>query len=213
MPLLRRASIIALALSLGVAASARADAREANFADAAVDAVVSLSDEVLRTTHAPDLSTQERWATLRALFRSRFNIPAMAQQSLGYHWATATWEQRREFTALFETMIVGTYAARLSAYTAGEFRVTGKRDEGPNDALVYTQVAGFGRPGFERIDWRVRISADAQPRIIDVIVTGVSQVMSAQDAFAASIQADGGGLAGLIERLRLEFPQPVYALE
>ena len=187
--------------------------REENFAQAAVDAVLGLGEDVQRTTHAPDLSTQERWAKLRVLFRSRFNIPVMAQQSLGYHWATATGEQRREFTALFETMIVGTYAARLGGYAAGDFRVTGRRDEGPNDALVHTQVSGYGRPGFERIDWRVRTSADAQPRIIDVIVTGVSQVMSAQEAFAASIRADGSGLAGLIEQLRRDFPQPVGALE
>jgi len=57
-----------------------------------------------------------------------------------------------------------------------------------------------GRPPI-RVDWRVRNGED-QLKIIDVVVEGVSMLLTQRDEFASVIQRSGGNVEGLLARLR-----------
>jgi len=172
------------------------------FAQAAARSVSAMADEGSRTVLAPGLNDADRRRDLADILARCFDLPAIARQALGYHWTAADAEQRREFTALYGTMLTESYADVLRTELGLPFTVTGQRDEGPRDALVLSQLGQRTDPGFLRIDWRMRLDGEGTPRIIDVIVSGVSLVRSGQDDFDAAIRASGQGMEGLLKLLR-----------
>ncbi|MCZ6863217.1 MAG: ABC transporter substrate-binding protein, partial [Alphaproteobacteria bacterium] len=52
-----------------------------------------------------------------------------------------------------------------------------------------------------RIDWRL-LRRDETWRIVDVIVEGMSMVLSQRSEYAAVIKGDGGKISGLLIKLR-----------
>jgi phospholipid transport system substrate-binding protein len=52
-----------------------------------------------------------------------------------------------------------------------------------------------------RIDWRL-LRRDQSWRIVDVVVEGMSMVLSQRSEYAAVIKGDGGKIEGLLTRLR-----------
>src|SRR3954451_6751628 len=87
---------------------------------------------------------------------------------------------------------------RGSATMVGqEFAVRGA-DPAGDDVMVHSEVHGGSTPA-AKIDWRVREGADG-PRIIDVVIEGVSMVVTHRSEFQAIVQRQG--IAGLIETLR-----------
>lgn len=84
-------------------------------------------------------------------------------------------------------------------YLGEQFRVTGERPDG-EVTLVQSEVF---KPGSQpaKVDWRVN-TAGAQPKIVDVIVEGVSMAVTQRSEFAAVIQRNGGNVDGLISALR-----------
>ena len=192
--------------------SCGATARGETFARAAASAIGAMGDEMQRTVLVPGVSEAERGRNFALVLSRHFDMAAIARQSLGYHWSVATPEQRREFTALFTTMWVQGYGGMPRANLTLPFSVTGQRDEGPREALVLSQLGQRTDPGFQRIDWRMRLSEDGQPRIIDVIVSGVSLVRSGQEDFDASIRQSGGSMEGLLQLLRTKYATPAALL-
>jgi ABC-type transporter MlaC component len=189
---------------LGCGATARGE----TFARAAASAIGAMGDEMQRTVLVPGFSEAERGRGFALILSRHFDMAAIARQSLGYHWSAATPEQRREFTELFTTMWVKDYGGMMRADLALPFSVTGQRDEGPRAALVLSQLGQRTDPDFLRIDWRMQLAEDGQPRIIDVIVSGVSLVRSGQEDFDASIRQSGRGMEGLLQLLRTKYATP-----
>ncbi len=83
--------------------------------------------------------------------------------------------------------------------TLGGFEVTGAEPSGKHDMLVSSRVT---RPGKEpaRLVWRVR-PRDGQYRVTDVVFEGISMALTKREEYAAVIQANGGRIDPLIEKL------------
>ena len=70
---------------------------------------------------------------------------------------------------------------------------------GRNDALVSTQILSQGPP--LAVDWRVRELDDNSLVAIDVIVEGVSLIVTQRSEFGAVVERQG--MDGLLTELRL----------
>ena len=67
--------------------------------------------------------------------------------------------------------------------------------------LVSTDVDTPGAPQPLRVDWRL-INDDGAYKISDVIVDGVSMLVTQRSEFASVIQRHGGQIQGLIDLMR-----------
>ena len=129
-----------------------------------------------------------------------FDLRTIGRFILGRYWRRATRAERREFEHLFEDYIVATYAARLGRYKGETLVVGSARGDGNGDMLVNTEVIPRQGPA-ARVEWRVRGNA-GNYKIIDVVVEGVSMVITQRSEFASVIQRSGGQVAGLLDELR-----------
>lgn len=160
--------------------------------------VEQLGDQAIRQLTG-SVSRSDREARFQNLLSAGFDIQAIGRFTLGRYWNQANPTQQQEYLKLFEKFIVQAYAARFAEYSGEQFRVTGERPDG-GVTLVQSEVF---KPGSQpaKVDWRVN-TAGGPPKIVDVVVEGVSMAVTQRSEFAAVIQRSGGNVDGLITALR-----------
>ncbi len=190
-----RPFLLALVLATTFAFSATAQQAHAD----AEKFIASLGDRALQVLVVDSQSEAEREDAFRGLLSEGFDLRLIGRYALGRYWRRATAEQRSEYAKLFEDFIVDTYVARLGEYSGETLKVVSSRAD-DQDTIVHSEIVRDGRPPI-RVDWRVRNGED-QLKIIDVVVEGVSMLLTQRDEFASVIQRSGGNVEGLLARLR-----------
>ncbi len=142
----------------------------------------------------------ERQSQFRALFHRDFDLPGIARFVLGRYWRTASPEEQKEFLKLFEDYVVYVYTARLSDFQGEQFKINSARPD-QDLVIVSTDVMTPGAPQPLKVDWRL-VNDDGAYKISDVIVEGVSMLVTQRSEFASVIQRHGGQVQGLINLMR-----------
>jgi phospholipid transport system substrate-binding protein len=118
--------------------------------------------------------------------------------AVGRGWAQATPEQRKKLVTEFRNMLVRTYSNAITAYEGQTMKVMPVRMKpGDTDATVHNQ---FIRPGGKPVllDYSMR-KTDSGWKIYDIVVEGVSLVLTYRSEFDAVVKQEG--IDGLIKRL------------
>lgn len=196
----RRTLLVGLAgLALIAAAPASADVE----ADAS-GFIEALATETVAIAADSAISAPERSERLRELLDRGFDSATIGRFVLGKYWREATADQQRDFVVLLRDFTAASYARRFEDYVGQSLRVVEARNQGgePGKAKVLV-VSRLIRPGAEsiRIDWRVR-QGEQGWRIYDVVVEGISMVLTQRSEFSAVLQRSGGNIDGLLEQLR-----------
>jgi phospholipid transport system substrate-binding protein len=140
---------------------------------------------------------QERF---RQLFRADFDSRGIARFVLGRYWRNASEEEQQEFVKLFEEYVVFVYTARLSNFGGEGFKVRGSRSDG-DGVIVSTDIINPGSTTPLRIDWRL-VTDNGAYKINDVIVEGVSMLVTQRSEFASVVQRNGGQVRSLLAMMR-----------
>jgi phospholipid transport system substrate-binding protein len=118
---------------------------------------------------------------------------------VGRAWATATPEQKKKLVNEFRNMLVRTYSNAISAYEGQQMKVLPVRMKpGDTEATVRNQFVRPGAPKPVLLDYQMR-KADQGWKIYDIVVEGVSLVLTYRSEFDAVVKQDG--IDGLIKRL------------
>ncbi|HJS77641.1 MAG TPA: ABC transporter substrate-binding protein [Burkholderiales bacterium] len=118
--------------------------------------------------------------------------------AVGRGWAQATPEQRKKLVTEFRNMLVRTYSNAITAYEGQTMKVMPVRMKpGDTDVTVHNQ---FIRPGGKPVllDYSMR-KTDSGWKIYDIVVEGVSLVLTYRSEFDAVVKQEG--IDGLIKRL------------
>ena len=198
---LKRAAALALAAMLVLSATlahAQAQSRSPS------QFIKAMSDDAIAILNAAQLAPAAREARFRALLARDFDLEFIGRFALGPHWRSATPDQQREYRNVFNEYVLRVYSARLYGYAGEALTVKSERVTGDNDIVVDTRMA---RSGAQPVDlqWRIR-ARDAEFRVVDVVVGGVSLVVTQRDEFAAVVRRQN--VAALIEMLRARAEAP-----
>ena len=118
--------------------------------------------------------------------------------AVGRGWKEASPEQRKKLIAEFRNMLVRTYSNAIGTYEGQTMKVLPSRVKpGDDEATVRNQ---FLRPGGKPIliDYSMR-KTDSGWKIYDIVVEGVSLVLTDRSEFDAVVKQEG--VDGLIKRL------------
>jgi len=125
-----------------------------------------------------------------------------ARLVLGKHWRTATPEQRSRFTDEFNQLLLNTYTTALAENVdmALEHQITYLPFKPDSDADEATVRSEFRRTTASPIPVHYRLRrTDSTWKIYDVLVDGISLVITYRSTFASEIHQ--GGLERLLDRL------------
>ena len=118
--------------------------------------------------------------------------------AVGRAWSQATPEQKKRLVGEFRAMLVRTYSNAVQVYQGQTLKVLpsrGKQD--PEDTTVRTQyIRAGGQP--LPIEFHMR-QTDKGWKVYDIVVEGVSLVMTYRSEFDAVVKQEG--IDGLIKRL------------
>ena len=178
---------------LAAAAGAPAFALEPK---AAREYVSQLADKTLGVLRA-DTNVQARASKLAPMLREGLDLDAMGKFVLGRQGKELSAEQTKSFAHAFEKHVVETYSDLLARQTVAEVKITGESKQPDGDVLVNSEVVRAGSPPTP-YDWRVR-ETPAGLKVVDVVINGVSLLITRRQEFAAVMRKDG--VDGLIRRL------------
>jgi phospholipid transport system substrate-binding protein len=204
----RRSLIAGLAL-LGALMPVRAvgAARATAAAEEVVQRLVDRLWQVLAEQGVGALDEQG----LLAVLEEGTDLTLLGRLVLGRYWRDANPRQRTMYLQLFRRYMVQTFVQRLRQYAGNEagqpgpaFQVVASRPVGNSDILVQSRVLPSGRQPL-RVDWRLRERPDG-PVVIDLIVEGISLLVTQRSEFAAVLERTG--VDGLLTELNARVTQP-----
>ena len=188
------AALVAAGLPPGLA---RAD----EFGAGAKKFIEILTSDAISMLTVEDITKTERADRFRRLMNENFAIKGIAKFVIGRHWRKATESEKKEYLQLFEDLLVDTYADRFAKYSGEKLVVNKSEVRGKGDALVHTIMIRVDGAKPLKVTWRVR-GKNGIYKIVDIIVEGISMVVTQKSEFASFIQKNGGSLGPLLIELR-----------
>ncbi len=194
LPALFIAALVAAGLQPG---PARAD----EFSDGAKKFIKILTADAISMLTVENISKTERADRFRRLMNKNFAIKGIAKFVLGRHWRKATDAEKKEYLQLFEDLLVVTYADRFAKYSGEKLLVNKSEARGKDDALVHTIMIRVNGAKPLKVAWRVR-GKTGNYKIVDIMVEGISMVVTQKSEFASFIKQNGGSVRALLSELR-----------
>ena len=155
---------------------------------------------IIRLTD-PEISSDERKVRMRDMMTEYFHVPGIAQWVLGRFWRQASSEERDEYLALFEDLMVVSYVDRFDTYS-GETLVIVKTDvRDGKDVIVSSTMTHPETNKPVQVDWRVRVRG-GDYKVVDIMVEGVSMGQTQRSEFASAIKNNGGDITKFLTELR-----------
>ncbi len=171
----------------------------------ATELIEQLGTETLGLLTNKALAREEQQREVRRLLKKGFAVETISRFVLGRYWRVSTESQRTDYQTLFVEYVIDYLVANLGRYSGQTFQVVGERGDGPRGAIVESRVnSPDGAP--VTVHWRVRGTGNG-PKIVDVVVEGVSLALTQRAEFASVIQRKGGSVDRLIEELRLKLDE------
>ena len=127
-----------------------------------------------------------------------FDFVRMTQLAVGKNWRTATPEQKKTLTTEFRNMLVRTYTKAFVEYRNQTIEVQPfKMATDASEVTVKTLISKSGAQPIP-VDYEMKKKADGW-KAFDIVINGVSMVMSYRGTFDAEVQQNG--IDGLIKML------------
>ncbi|MBT3305505.1 MAG: ABC transporter substrate-binding protein [Alphaproteobacteria bacterium] len=186
------AFLLAGALSKPVQASEFSDGAKKFIEAMTQDAITMLTGELTR---------EERAERFRTLMNKNFSIPGIAKFVVGRHLRKASDDEKTKYMQLYEDLMVATYAERFAKYSGEKLLVKKADVRGKKDVIVYTTMVKADNAAKPlKVDWRVREKGNGYT-IIDVMVEGISMIMTQKSEFSSYIKSSGGEFKNLLGEL------------
>jgi len=142
----------------------------------------------------------ERLARFRELYQQNFDGPGIARFVLGRYWRSASEQEQQEYLKLFQDYVVFVYGTRLSDFNGERFKVRGSRTD-ESGTIVSTDIISPKGDAPIKVDWRL-VTDHGAFKINDVIIEGISMLVTQRSEFASVIQRHGGQVGELLAMMR-----------
>ncbi len=199
-PILDRRGLFGLAAGLvaGAALPAAAVALTVQEAETLVNRVIVEVRELI-DSGAP---VEQQAARFREVFEQSAATRQIARFVMGAAWRDMNPSQQDAFEDAFLDYVSRIYVNILADYKGETIAVSGSRDFGDKGVLVTSYVH---RPGQEdtTVEWLVSDRGGDGPKLIDLVVEGVSLLQSQRQEFAAKLEKRNGDIDLLISDLRV----------
>ncbi|MEJ2389275.1 MAG: ABC transporter substrate-binding protein [Chromatiaceae bacterium] len=130
-----------------------------------------------------------RYKLLAPVILESYDIPYIAQLTLGSYWSTLSEAQRDQFIQVLQQYSIANYAAEFDSYNGGSFQTQSQQSAQPGiDSVSSTFTSGSGKQ--HQFNYLLRQTPKGW-RIINVIVDGVSDLSLKRSQYAYVMKTDG----------------------
>lgn len=184
---------VSLALFLAFSAAA--------FAGVPLDTVKSHVTAVIDVLRDPSLKgeagAKAKREKIRVAAGNLFDFVELSKRTLGANWNNLNPEQRKEFVALYRSILEDTYVDRITAYTDEKVNFT--KEVPLSESTVEVQSVIVTKKSDVPIYYRV-IKRDDGWKVYDVVIEGVSLINNYRSQFREILAKESP--QGLLDTLR-----------
>ena len=180
-----------LALSWSLAGVATADETADVPATSPSNVVDTLNVALLGVMKdAEELGYEGRCERLSPVLPNLYDIPFMAQKSVGRYWKTTTDAERQHLIETFTEFTIANYAGNFDGYSGQTFETLGEEESTHGTMIVLSRLID---PKGETIQLNYRLRpVNGDWRIIDVYLNGtVSELALRRSEYSSLIQREG----------------------
>lgn len=147
---------------------------------------------------ADELGYSGRFRLLDPVIRNSFALSYMASQSLGRYWKTIKETEQSTLVKTYTEWSTATYARRFDGYSGEQFEVG---SESGSDQGTVTVISKIIQPNKEGAVFHYKLrKIDGKWRIVDIQISGVSQLALTRSQFTSVIKEKGfDGLIALLK--------------
>ncbi|MBR4127288.1 MAG: ABC transporter substrate-binding protein [Alphaproteobacteria bacterium] len=164
-----------------------------------------LADDIIKNVVLAKVPLQQKQDAFRKSFLAAINLKTTARFTLGRYAKTAQPEQLQAYTDALADNIVCTWANRFNDYAGGalspdivSFVSTRQNENG--DFYVTSKLKLPNSENDIEMIWRVS-DKKGKLKLADLIVEGVSMLISYRNEYTAILQQNGGDIPALTEML------------
>ena len=139
-----------------------------------------------------------------------FDLPFMAEKSVGRYWKTASPEEQQRLVSTFKRYIVANYAGRFTGWDGQSFEILGEEPSARGTKLVRTKLVDPNANDVS-LDYRLRRTEQSGWKIVDVFLDGtVSELALRRSEYSSLIKREGfeALLVALDERIETLANEP-----
>jgi phospholipid transport system substrate-binding protein len=144
------------------------------------------------------LGFEGRYDLLKPVIEQSFDMPYIAQLSLGSYWSGLSPDQRQQFIQILMRYSIANYAAEFDSYDGGNFQTDSVQSTQPGVETVNSRFTS-GTAKHHQFDYLLRKTPEGW-RIFNVIVDGVSDLSLKRSQYTYVMGAHG--FDDLISRLK-----------
>jgi phospholipid transport system substrate-binding protein len=186
-----RASAVLVALSWSLAFVAHAEGTR-DVPEAPPSGVVdTLHGTLLGVMKEADaLGYQGRFDRLSPVLRNLYDIPFMAEKSVGRHWKTTSEAERQHLLETFTQFMIANYAGNFDGYSGQIFETLGEEESTHGTMLVRSHLLETDGEKTQ-LNYRLR-PVEGEWKIIDVYLNGtVSELALRRSEYSSLIKREG----------------------
>jgi phospholipid transport system substrate-binding protein len=171
--------LLTLALSVPLASGAEPEAPTQ-----IIERLHTVLIDVMKEADA--LGYQGRHERLEPLLKQVFDLPFMAQKSVGRHWRKVSDQDRQRLLETFAEFTVANYAGRFDGYSGQHFETIREEPSLRDTVLVHSRLVD---PGDDPVQLNYRLRpVDGSWKIIDVYLNGtVSELALRRSEYSSLI--------------------------
>ncbi|MBY8974451.1 ABC transporter substrate-binding protein [Rhodobacteraceae bacterium NNCM2] len=168
--------------------------------DAAAKAHVQQAvDEVIEIVQSNG-DTKAKARALQSVMEERAAMPQIARFAAGLAWRDMSDDQKKRYTEAFSHGISVIYARRFQSY-AGEKVTLGKVTDSGKRGLLVASVVSQPKTAPVAVEWLVAENREGRTVIADIIIEGVSLILTQRDEIAGMLKKHNGDIDALIDGL------------
>lgn len=166
----------------------------------------TLADDIVTNVVRPKISLREKQETFRKIFMAVINVKTNARFTLGRYAKNAEPDQLKAYTDALADNIIYTWTDRFNGY-AGDSLTTdaiifeSARKSETGDFYITSKIKLPNAENDIELIWRIS-RKKGEFKLADLVVEGVSMLMSYRNEYTSILQQNGGNITALTEMLK-----------
>ena len=149
-----------------------------------------------------NFTKEQKIEKLRSIAKKSVDIKGIGFYTLGSHRKNLSASQKEEYSKLFESYFLKSFASRLSEYTDPKINVTDSKKLNEKYTIISSVLVATDKRPEVKIDWRIYTKNPDEPLIRDLIIEGLSLARTQKEEFNSIIQSNDGDINVLFTNLK-----------
>ncbi len=154
------------------------------------DYVDKILNQFIAIANDQALHSDTKVAKVKPLLLENLDIDWMSKFTLGKHRRELTQEQIANFSNIYKSYIIASYASAIKQYTGQQIKINSVQNISDNEYIVKTSIIKNGQDPL-MINYLVRSYPGDVYKVFDVVTEGVSMITSQQAEFSNTITTSG----------------------